>query len=296
MAKQKQVVYCKPKLLRRISAAVIDFLIVVIIGVLISFVFTPIFKHSSVYMENLKIYQSYAVQSGLYRYTDEKQNEIIEVIATREDFIKNFYYQHVENGKEIYDQKKIESNLYDYDEISDTFTLKENVTESETIEFYVQMRDLAIAQYFNEYMYGNKVSAAAAYKLAAFNYLEFFICAAIGLIVVYVLLPLFFKDGKSVGKMLFKLKIISSKGSIQVSKLQLIFRGLVIIFFEMVISIYTMSIFYLPLTLLVSLVMMFVNKKQLTFHDLVCSTIVVDDASYDQIKESEKIILTIVEE
>lgn len=296
MAKEKTYIYQKPKILRRLCAALIDFILVVVIGVFISFIFSAILKNSSVYMENLTIYQNYAVRSGLYRYTDDKKNEIVEVSAVEEDFIRDFYYEFVTDGKSIYDAKKVESNLFDYDETTDTFSWKETVNENEKTDFYIQMRDLAIRDYFDLYMYSDEVSAAAAYKLAAFNYLEFFVCAGIGLSIIYILVPLLLKDGKSLGKILFKLKIISSKGSIQISKLQLFFRGLVIIFFEFVISFYAISIIYLPITLIVSLAMMLFNKRQLSFHDLSCSSIVVNDAPEGNIPESEKIILTVMEE
>ena len=54
--------------------------------------------------------------------------------------------------------------------------------------------------------------------------------------------------------------------------------------------------FYIPLPLVVSLIIMFVNKKQLSFHDLTCSTIVVDVSTDVKINESQKIILTVKED
>lgn len=286
----RNVVYIKPKLLRRICSAIIDFILLMVLGVFFSFAITPIIENTSSYKENMSIYNEYAVASGLYQF-DEEHEKIIQYQIKDEQILIDFYCNKTAN-EETYVTKKKESNLYDYDENTKTFTKKEETTDEQLYTFYTRMQNIGIDSYLNDYIESFDEAKKASHLLAAYNLLELSICAFLGLLIVYILIPLIFKDGISIGKLMFRLRIVSTKGNGQVRKLQLFFRGLVIIFFEMIASIYTMSMFYVPLFLVISLIIMFVNKKQLTFHDLVCSTMVVDSENRSNIRESEKIIIT----
>ena len=94
------------------------------------------------------------------------------------------------------------------------------------------------------------------------------------------------------------LRVYSKKGTLEPTKLQIAFRELVYIFFELVISFYTVTMFYgIPVTLLASLLMVFFTNHNQSFHDLCCSTIVVDEEPVqNNTRESDKIYLTIIEE
>jgi len=238
----------------------------------------------------MKVYNQYAVSSGLYQYDEDNKN-IVQYQIKDEQVLIDFYFEKIDN-QEAYIERKKASGLFDYDETTKQFIKKSDVSDEQLYTFYTRMQNIAINSYLSEYMNGFEEAKIASRKLAGYNLLELAITSFLGLLVVYLVIPLVSRNGISLGKLLFRLRIVSTKGNGQVKKVQLLFRGLVIILFEIIASIYTISMFYVPLFLVISLIIMFLNKKQLTFHDLVCSTMVVDNENRSNVREAEKIIIT----
>ena len=114
----------------------------------------------------------------------------------------------------------------------------------------------------------------------------------LALLIYYMIVPMIRKDGKTIGKIAFKIGIVSKiNANTTPTKLQLLFRQLVTVLFEFVLSIATIGFVGvpLPLTLLISMVMLMMSKYNQSFHDFCCSTFLVDEYPNDSpIKENDK--------
>ena len=123
-------------------------------------------------------------------------------------------------------------------------------------------------------------------------YFAILIATTFGLLIVYLLIPMLNKEGKTIGKFAFKLKVVSKVGNNPTpTKLQILFRQLVTIFFEFVMSIATLGFvgIILPITLLISTCMLFLTKYNQSFHDICCSTFLIDEYPNNKpITENEK--------
>ena len=290
---KKVITFKKPFLLRRIGASIIDLILVLIVGIFISFIIGKIYESNAKYMGYKDTYNYYAVDSGLYnlKYGNKDVEQLNNCNESNVGYFYNFAYP---SAKEDYDLMKKNSNLFDYDEKEGKYSIKENVTESEINAFYKKAYLEAINTYFDKYI--NEIADAkeAKYYINAYNYINVYISTAISMLLAFLLFPLIFKDGKTLGKLLFRLKIISLKGDFKVTKLQVLFRQLLIILLEYACSIFFISLIYIPLSLIVSFIMMIASKKQMTLHDILCSTLVVDELDTGDIKENQKIYLEVV--
>jgi len=288
----RHVVFAKPKLLRRICSVLIDFLLVLLIGVFTSFIVDPIVQSTDTFKNYEKTYYEYADASGLFTF-DESNNILNETNPDNEEYLIHFYYDLLPEGKGIYDRARLDSNLYDYNSQLDSFSVKENVSEDELLSFYQKMHYEAVNTYFEDYMKVDPISAEASYNLAIYNLLELVISSFVALLVVYLLIPLLSKKSKTLGMTMFRLEIISTKSVCEVSKVQILFRGLIIILVEILSSMYVIYLCYVPLFILISFIMMVFTKNQLSFHDLVCQTAIIDNESnINNLRENEKMIIS----
>ena len=105
-------------------------------------------------------------------------------------------------------------------------------------------------------------------------YLLAVVTALIGGALIYLVPPIFFKNGKTIGKKIFGLQVISKDGK-PITYFRLFFRFLVGFYFIEYITGTLMQ--GIPVLLIVSALFAYLNKHHQAFHDLVSGTLVVED-------------------
>ena len=298
---KKTIIFKKPKWLRRFGSAFIDLIAALILALIFSFAATPITNSIFNGEEVINTYYGYAVSTQLYEFNEEGTVSLIEDITTFDEKLTYFYTNCTENKLSEYENKKKErTDLFVYNEQTNKYEELDYLNNSELVGkyllFYSEVRDYCITNYLNVYLNnidGYKESLVVINRILYTNIL---MCSVFGLIIIYLLIPLLNKEGKTPGKMMFKLKIISKVGNDPTpSKSQIIVRQLITILFEYVLSVATFGLFGipLPLTLLFSMSMLFMNKYNQSFHDFCCSTLLVDEyPSNKGIDASEKYEIT----
>ena len=281
----KTLVFKKPKWLRRFASAFIDLFAAFILALIFSFASTPITNAIFNGEEVLKEYYSYAVSTQLYEFNDEGTVSLIDDVVTFDEKITYFYNNCTDNKiGEYFTKKQERTDLFVFDEVSKTYIELDYKDNQELIGkyllFYTEVRDHCVNTYLNAYLDTVKGYKDCLIVINRILYTNILMCAVFGLLVIYLIVPLINKEGKTLGKIAFKLKVISSVGNSPTpTKGQMIYRQLVTILFEYVLSVATFGIFGipLPLTLLFSMCMVFLNKYNQSFHDFCCSTLLVDD-------------------
>ena len=293
---KRTIVLKKAKKLRRIGAAIIDLLVVLVLFIALFLIVDPIVTSSKKYQENLKQHSEILISSGLFQYAEDGiSSEYI-----KEDIDKKitiFLTNNSDDGIKYYNELKDKSELFDVN--NGVYTFKTIVTEQTQKEFYnLALEDITSSTYFNEYLETFKNVNEIGSYLQAISVIKIMIPLIIAMVGYYLAMPLIRKDHNTFGKIMFKLRIYSKKGSLEPSTIQIVMRQLIYVFFEILISIYTMFMFFsIPIPLVISLVMVLLTSTSITFHDLCCSTFVVEDEVVaNNTSESEKLYLTIIED
>ena len=104
------------------------------------------------------------------------------------------------------------------------------------------------------------------------------------LIIVYIIPPMFFNYGRTLGKRLMHLLVVDHMGR-PIKRMMYLFRTL-IGFWALE---YVTSIFTLYLVILVSGIVTFINHKQRSIHDIVFGTCVVSDQMEERVVVFEKV-------
>ena len=294
----KNVVLKKAKKLRVIGSSTIDLIFAIVLTVLIAIVVSGIFGRTEKYNNYRQRHTEILVNSHLYEESNGTATLVTNDIDTA---ITAFLTEYSEDGMSEYKQTKLNSGYFTED--GDNIVVKNDVAPETITKFYKQVLvELTSSNYtsykfFDAYL-GQIEDAREVYNyLKAIVVIELIISFLVAVLIYYVILPMTRKDNKTFGKMFFHLAIYSKKGNLKPSKIQILFRELSYIFFELLLSLYTTVTFYVPVALIFSLLMMLFTKYGQTFHDFVCQTIVVDEEPVAfNTRESDKIYLTVVED
>ena len=293
-----KMTFRKPKWLRRFSSAILDLFAAIILALLFSFVATPLsnslFDSQTIY----DTYYGYAVSTNIYEYNDNGGVSLIDDIENMNQNITLFYKECTDNKLDEYETSKSERlDLFVYDEIKQSYIeLDYDKTNYDIKAQYILFYENELNKCVNNYL-DNYLNQFDDYKIALSNlnkmlYFTIVISALFGLVVIYLLIPMIHKEGKTIGKMAFRLKVVSKVGTSPTpTKLQILFRQLVTIFFEFILSIATLGFvgIVLPITLLISTCLLFLTKLNQSFHDLCCSTFIIDEyPNNNPITENEK--------
>ena len=295
---KNKVTFRKPSWIRRFSSAFLDLMAAVILTLLFSFVSTPLANSLFNSTEIYNTYYGYAVSSHIYEYNDDNGVSLISDVTIMDEKITLFYKECTDNKLSEYETRKSERlDLFTFDQSSNTY--KENSYDINNYEikaqyilFYEKELNICVTDHLDNYLNKFEDYRIALSKLNKMLYFAILIAAVFGLLIVYLLIPMINKEGKTIGKFAFKLKVVSKIGDNPVpTKLQILFRQLVTIFFEFVMSIATLGFvgIILPITLLISTCMLFLTKYNQSFHDICCSTFLIDEyPNNNPITENEK--------
>lgn len=290
----------KPSIVRRIIAALIDlFFLGLLFLMLNEYVITPIFKNTTSMIENIQLYRDSLVQTNLYtrdssngipyKITDLKssltENEYIEKL---DNSLVSFYQLYNNENINIanYNQSKGDSNYFNYE--NDTYTKIDVVSNETIITFYEDEYEKAI-NLMNKYD-DNIINLA--YKVNRYNVITISISLFVSIIILYLVIPLIFKDGETLGKKLMGIGIVNLKNGFRIKLSQKIIRFLSFLIFEVI-----LSILLLAIPLIISISMMFFSKNNMALHDQLAATLCIDKKislvykDIDEFKKHEGIIL-----
>lgn len=289
---EKKVVLRKPKWLRRFSSAFLDLLIAFIVALLLSFATKPLGMAIFDGKNARETFNEAYVSTHLYEYNDNMKGTSSDVIIVTDitSFDENitYFYENCTDGKlfEYVTKKSNRPDLFKYDNENDVYIEVEydpnNDIEKRTdfTIFYNEVIEEALDKYLDSYLSKSDDFIKAITRLNLIDYFSLLISATISLLLVYLLVPFIDKEYRTIGKIAFKLKVVSKiNPNLTPTKLQILFRQIVLIFFEYVLTISTIGIFGIPLpfVLMVSIVMVLVTKYNQSFHDVCCSTFLIDD-------------------
>lgn len=291
----------KPKWIRRIGAALLDFICAILLMLILSFATTPIVNKIFNGDELKNEYYSYAIATKLYEYDENNNIQVIYDVKTFDENLTYFYKNCTDNKIDEYINKKKESSLFHYDETTNSYVENEYDYNDSSIRvqytnFYVEIRDYCIKNYLDAYLNKNENYKVVARKVSMLNYTSTLSAFVLSLIIIYLLIPLINKDNKTIGKMFFKLILISKVNiEIKPSKLQILFRQLVLILFEFIFSISFIGLigFPIPIGLIASILLAIFTKYHQSLHDICSSTILIDDDYINKpIDEGDKYEIT----
>jgi uncharacterized RDD family membrane protein YckC len=270
-------------LLKRTGAATFDFILFAGIGIsLISLVFGPIYNqqfNTTALTDNLLSYQR---ASYLY-VEDTETNQIVqlEVDAMFQGVIQ--YYSEFKDGKTYstnsepftYTIAWFNTNILKVNETNSNYELvEENLNILATVKPNI---DSAIINQFHRDMYQNALNDFATFPPVAnlvtlINryFLEVFLWSAgIAVILIYVILPLIMGNGRTLGKFIFNLDLVTVQGYlIQWWQVPLRALGFIVILFTAPITAF--------FSILLAYTMMVFSKQYRTPHDWLAFTRLVD--------------------
>lgn len=291
---ERNIVFKRAKHLRRIGAAIIDLIVVFVLFVIFFLIVDEIFISSKQYKENLARHSEILVESGLY---EMKNDTVIYVENDKEAKIITFLNTFTDKDESYLTALKDKSELFTCE--NNACSIVQGSKEEDITRFYNGVIDtIAKSELFEQFLDNYEDSERLLRYFQAQNTFKLMTSFFIAFLIYYMVVPMIRKDHNTFGRLMFKLRVYSKKGVLEPTKLQIAFRELVYIFFELILSLYTVTMFYgIPVTLVISLMMVFFTKHNQSFHDLCCSTIVVDDeVIQNNTRESEKIYLTVIEE
>lgn len=262
--------------LTRFGAAILDaMLCFLLLTVVSSFVSAPIIGNLEGYKTNYEIYETKLVSSGLFVKEENALNVVIadfsmEKVDEYDRKLIEFYQAYPSE-----EENKVESYVESKKKATDVFTYHEEdasfeVTGSEAAvsSFYQQAYSDALV-YFRT---ADSEYGAAYSKVYLYTQVNRYVSISVGLLIVYLLFPMVFKNGETLGKKLFSLRLAKADHpEARASRVQILVRFAVIAFIEV-----GLSLFFWWIPLILSLCLMLFTKNKSALHDLIAKTTVME--------------------
>lgn len=221
-------------------------------------------------IKELKDVYSFDVDFGGNNYKD------ISLTKSLHNFYTNNFanYSGLENlTNEIYESSILkigtqESNIKEYNYMTHTFVLLDEEKESVTMSFFVEQYKGAC-----KYVLNNEkiIELTNENKDLMFSSLKLFIPALLIISLIFdLLIPLFSKEGQTIGKHIFGLAILDKDGY-KCKKIKLIFRYIIYIGLEVILGFITMGGL-----IMISYTMFMFIKNRRCLHDLIVGTVVIN--------------------
>lgn len=275
MIMDEKVEYYKLPFYKRVTSIMMDFMLVITLFIFLLLGFTAVVPNIMNNDLKLKEYSSerskFLFNTDLYEIVDGELKEIYEDdnIARGYDFSGNL---------DKYNEKKLESGLF----FLENNTYVETGSKEELEKFY--KTNWTIARNYIMEMEGYKYYDNL-YQEKLQSYIAFTVVTPIivSLISLLILVPFFNKDGKTLGKMLFKISVVNDDLE-PTNRLQIFMRQFFFVLF-----------FVTIIPSIVSLVMYLLTEKGKTLHDKITLSRVIDSnvrkvllERKDDVKEMKK--------
>ena len=261
----------KAKTRKRISAFVIDlFVLITLFSAFFSFIFSPIFSSTTKvdYYEN-KINE---MRLDSHLYIKDKNNDYILISENIDKNITNFYLEFnysdleekdVKNYLSLYENEKIESNLFDYSQ-ENGWSEKKDVDKDELSKFYSDELEKAVnllnkSKTFNKY----------AFHMISLRIITIVVSLVFTYLIYNLLIPFIMKKGQTLGKYICGLSIVDQFGY-NVKYKRMVLRCFVGLFFNVVLAIFFAIPWFISITMLIF------SKNAITIQDYFSLTYVVD--------------------
>ncbi len=248
----------KPTYLRRFLSGFIDLVLILLIMFLSgNLILSLIYNTSGSYGAIRERYQEVLIESTLYEHTENG----ISIIQT--DFDEHLTYCFTLYDKlEIYQEHKNNSEYFMEDG-----TIKEDVNNEDLHNFYLSQILYARTNLF---------TTDERYKEGMFfesriSTISFLIGGVLSCFIFQLLIPLISKNGKTIGKRITRLSLVSASGY-QMKKWQLIPRFIIYCGATLLILIDGVGIYLF----MISFMIIFLNRRAMAIHDYISYTAVVD--------------------
>ena len=264
--------------------------------ILNTYVLSPIVVATTSYTQITEEYKKVMLDSNLYILDDGSYLEIIDTYDEEKQTERNFYnyidsklvkfYEKYNNENiniSTYNNAKDETNLFNND-----YTIKDDASLNELKTFLEKEYNEALRLFNN---YDDKYMDLAR-DITMYSVAIMIGALIISTIILYLIIPLFMKNGETLGKKLFSIGLASAKDGFKVKRSQIIIRFLVFLLLELLLSVFT---FGLPL--IISFSMLVFNKNGYSLHDYLAATVCIDRKNtiiykdYDEFINHERIVL-----
>lgn len=269
--------------LKRLIGDMIDFVLMGLLFLLLHFCLVAPVCNDQFHMdEKNQLYFQTLEESFLYDKEDsqyirlDQQFEKGEISSTQQvelyvNAISCFY----QNNEEAIAEQK-------WTEIKEILLQNENFYEADQKIELIESYDSKQVLLFLEPLYQNAVAYflktttyQSIYKQIHFEVMFcFFLSSFLSSFILMAVVPLFRKDGASIGKMIQKLQVVSLKKTTKVKKYQLLIRYLFFYIIQLIIPFcfgqYASVIYTLPL--MITLIIMTFSKDHLAIHDYIART------------------------
>ena len=278
--KEKIKKMTKPYLLTRVVAGLLDLVFLAILSLALAFLsYNTVFKKIG-YFDLINTQLTLTHESGLF--VEYKENSYVDVDREYTDYYDltreydshiTYYYSNDEraikaHSLESYNESKASSGYFIYKD--NKYILDEDASHQDVLNFYSNEYSKAKSLFTSNEVYTQ--ASIKSYRIVLYTILIIMLTANI---VFYIIIPVFTKEGETLGYLIFKLAVIDSRDGSTVKKYQVLMRGIAFIAINFIITyfIYFMWQVFMPITPLVSLVfLIFLNRGP---HDFMSLTKVV---------------------
>lgn len=291
----QSVKYQKSSLFRRICGVLFDAIILIsAFFVILSVIVQPIITSATDYEKKYQEYCDELVSTNLYLYYEEING--VSMISSNYDEKLTIFYQNNEIGVTLEDYNKIKYEHSDQyvDENGEKleepyFILQEDKTYVENIYDYSvdgegnqtkienSKRKAALNKFYIQLVKENisKVEKIERIQvltrhLSALETLSFLCSLIPAVLVTYLLFPMIFKDGNTLGKKILQMRVVDMTRGGNASKFKLFVRFIFSSLINLVFAYYSFG-----LTLIVQLIILIFSKNHQMLHDFISKTCVV---------------------
>lgn len=275
----------RPYLLKRVFAALIDFVVAFILFmVLEAGEYYTVFNNLGYHTMINEIHAMYE-DSHLYTY-DDSSRTYLELTSTyddsktpKENYDNNLIYYFTNDARCIED-KKIDS--YNDAKINSGYFKKDssgNINENADIDgtklklFYETQYKNALTYFSNNPTY--KIDLSKTYYIVIYSIL---INIIISSAIFYLLIPILRKDGETIGYMIFKIGVCDARDDTKVKKFQIFIRYFVFTVFNFLIPlfIYTKWTYFTLVPVFITCIMIMATHSNSGLHEYISKTYVFD--------------------
>ena len=266
----------KPTLNNRLIAILIDLLVfAATFYVLAYFILQPILHATPTFKQHDETIQTVMVDSGLFSVQNDN------IVATQfktskeyEIFFRDFFERY--NSPISIDEAFVE--------FPDYFTCKDGVCtpiddETKMVAFYEDI----FFQVASNLLFSVEEYRVANEYVEMITNIQIFGSMGISAVTFFFVIPLIFKDGKTLGMRVMKIAIVNSGTGYRAKKTQIILRQLILLGVEA-----GLSIFMLGVPAIISLGMLVFSKNNVTLHDYFAVTMMVNNKEYDVFSSQEE--------
>lgn len=274
-----EIHYQKATLFKRFIAKFIDLTILVFSTLFFVFIFSLFYKNVSIYKNNMDVINNIYVESKLYV---EENNKFIDLLTISEEKYENneekynflkerldyFYFElnaYSENDLYKDDYINVLINSGYFENINNSYELKNTSSFNEGYDVLKEIYQNSL-----KYLSNNKNFVKASSLLFLYQILLILISFIASYIIFELLIPLFIKGNKSIGRLIFSINLVSNTG-LNLTNSRFILFSLFNLFF-----IYILNIFAFLLPSLISIFMIIFTKDNKTFGEYVFNIYVLD--------------------